>query len=193
MGARLTFDEATHTYRLDGRVVPSVTQILKRVYPDAYAGIPAAVLDRKARLGTAVHRAIDLFLRDELDELSLHDEVLPYFLCWREWWDSASWDEFASEAQFYCDHGGYAGTRDFFGARDSQTWLIDWKITSHPVRTHPIQLGGYHFADVKANRLANLYLSADGSPARLDEHDAARILPDWAATLRVYNVMETMK
>ena len=24
-------------------------------------------------------------------------------------------------------------------------------------------------------------------------HDPARILPDWAATLRVYNVMETMK
>ena len=195
MGTGLTFDEPTHTYRVDGRVVQSVTQILKRVYPNVYGAIPAHVLDRKARLGTAVHRAIDLFLRGMLDESSLHEEVRPYFDSWLRWWTTHEHRDIEPECQFYSPSGDYAGTRDFYGTLNGKRWLIDWKITSYPVRTHPIQLAAYHFGDASrtVDRAGNLYLSSDGSPARLDEHDTLRIWPDWAATLRVYHIQETMK
>lgn len=191
MGARLTFDEAKHEYRYDGRVVPSVTQILGRVYPDAYAGIPAAVLDRKARLGTAVHKAIELALEGRLEESTLHEEVRPYVTSWRKWWERESIETIQLEEQAYHPLG-YAMTRDFLGNRRGKRLLIDWKTTNDPMLLHDVQVTGYWMLD-EPDEAGCLYLNKDGEEANFIQVNCARHLPTWIATLRVHNLMERMK
>ena len=52
--------DETHTYLVDGVIVPSVTQILQKVFPLKYMGIPTEVLNNKARYGTQLHNFIEI-------------------------------------------------------------------------------------------------------------------------------------
>lgn len=60
-GGVLEFDEDTHTYIYDGVILPSVTQLLKKQFPDKYAGVTDAVLKRAAERGTQAHKAIEIY------------------------------------------------------------------------------------------------------------------------------------
>ena len=54
------FIEDGHIYLIDGVIVPSVTQILHKVFPEKYEGIPKEVLNAKAVYGTDVHKYIEI-------------------------------------------------------------------------------------------------------------------------------------
>lgn len=58
-GYTLEFDDVTHTYLVDGVVVPSVTQLLKRRFSSKYDGIPDGIMKRASERGTRVHKAIE--------------------------------------------------------------------------------------------------------------------------------------
>ena len=51
--------EEEHIYLIDGVIVPSVTQILQKIFPDKYKNIPKWILEKKAEYGTEVHKAIE--------------------------------------------------------------------------------------------------------------------------------------
>ena len=72
----LEFDKDTHTYRYEGRVVPHVTGALQALQD--YAGVPEAVLKRKAEIGDAVHYATELYDKGTLDMMSLPEVLLGY-------------------------------------------------------------------------------------------------------------------
>lgn len=55
----LEYDDDTHTYIVDGVIVPSVTQILAAKFGNKYANVNTEVLKRAAERGTAIHRAIE--------------------------------------------------------------------------------------------------------------------------------------
>ena len=60
----LEFDKTDHQYRLDGRPLISVTQLMKKhgLAPD-YSGIDPAVLERAAERGTLVHKEIEDYIK----------------------------------------------------------------------------------------------------------------------------------
>lgn len=181
----LTFDAETHTYRVGDRVVPSVTQILKDVYPGVYDGIPQAVLDRKARIGTAAHRCAELFVLGRLDEATIHPVVRPYFDSWHQWWVKSGLRaaDVTTEEQVYNEAGDYCGTVDL---AITGLQAVDYKTTLRNVFTHPIQSWAYAVA--KGLELAAcLYLKGDGSLAMFVE-SAGSCRTDWLATLRVFNI-----
>lgn len=66
----LTFDEAAHAYYLDGRRLPSVTQVLERTRIVDYGYIPPRTREMALRRGSAVHTAIALDIEGDLDEAS---------------------------------------------------------------------------------------------------------------------------
>lgn len=66
-GGVLEYIDETHTYLYDGIVIPSVTQLLKVKFGGKYDGIPKAVLNRAAELGTAVHKAIEDYERQGIE------------------------------------------------------------------------------------------------------------------------------
>ena len=57
-GVTLEYLDDTHTYLVDGIIVPSITQILKLKFGNKYKNVSGAVLNRAAEKGTAVHEAI---------------------------------------------------------------------------------------------------------------------------------------
>lgn len=70
----LTFAAETHEYRVNGRLVPSVTQILEAVGLIDYSHIPWPTRQMALERGRAVHEAIALDLAGDLDEESA-DEI----------------------------------------------------------------------------------------------------------------------
>ncbi len=62
-GRTLEYYDGPHIYLVDGVIVPSITSVLKRHFGGRYDGIPAAVLTRAAEAGTAVHEAIEQYIK----------------------------------------------------------------------------------------------------------------------------------
>lgn len=131
--ATLVFDEATHTYLVDGVRVPSVTQVLKPLY--SFDGIPNAVLNAKAALGTAVHQACELLDNDDLDEES--DEGLEalapiagYLAGYKKFKAEKKPVVIENETRLFHPVHRYAGTIDRRYLIENATWDIDLKTTA---------------------------------------------------------------
>lgn len=83
----LTFDPDGHRYTINGRPVPSVTQILRAAYPmAAQTHVAPAIMQAAMLRGAAVHTAVRLDEAGELDEAALDaewPEVHGYLTAWR--------------------------------------------------------------------------------------------------------------
>lgn len=55
----LEYDDDTHTYLVDGVIVPSITQMLSVKFGNKYASVNRSTLERAAERGTAIHKAIE--------------------------------------------------------------------------------------------------------------------------------------
>ena len=141
----LTFEEVTHTYRIDDHVVPSVTQVIREVLaPDEYAGVSREVLDHAANRGRAVDRMIELDLKGELDPDSLHPELLPYWDAWQAFPDREAWQEDLARISQGCVFNsarGYGGTYDLY--LPSCGALVDIKATALVPPTVGVQTAAY--------------------------------------------------
>jgi hypothetical protein len=110
-----SFDAATHTYYRNLMVVPGLSQILKETGICSYDGIPPGILERKARLGSAVHSACEMYDRgEEFDEL--HPEVAPYFDCYTQAKSKIGWEWREIEQFKILDVGEHGtGCRELYG------------------------------------------------------------------------------
>lgn len=72
-GRELEYFDDTHTYLVDGIIVPSITQMLKYRFGNMYNFVDSEVLKAAAEKGTAVHEAIERWCKtgeeSELTEL----------------------------------------------------------------------------------------------------------------------------
>lgn len=124
----LQFDAETHTYRLAGRVVPSVTQALKVL--ESFEGIPADVLEAARIRGQYVHAACDLLDRDQLDWSSLDPALVPYIEGYQNWLADSDATITASELRVAHKANGYAGTLDRLAIVNGRETLVDVKATA---------------------------------------------------------------
>lgn len=62
-GYTLEYDDETHTYIVDGLIVPSVTQILKVKFGNKYEYVKRDVLEAAAERGTAIHKAVENYCK----------------------------------------------------------------------------------------------------------------------------------
>lgn len=150
----LTFDADTHTYRWKGAQVPSVTQVLGP-YTDL-SRIPRAILDHKRALGQAVHRAIELYLADDLDESSLDPQVADYFAGFLAFEAHSGFRMQMSEQRVYSLKYGYAGTLDLLGELPTGPALIDTKCTTTIYPTAGPQTAAY--AEAVGERRIHRYI-----------------------------------
>ena len=64
----ISFDKQTHTYTNDGRLLLSVTEVIKRyLFPDLYSNVPEEVLNKAAERGTATHAIIEKYIKGTLN------------------------------------------------------------------------------------------------------------------------------
>jgi hypothetical protein len=142
----LTYNDDLHEYRVNGAVVPSVTQILAPLSAMEYRGVDPDVMDRAAQLGKAVHRMIELDIAGMLDVDALSDLLRPYFVAWRNFRALSGFRALLSEQRVLSARYGYAGMLDLFGALNGDAALIDAKRTAQVPRTAGPQTAGYELA-----------------------------------------------
>lgn len=190
----IRFNEELHEYTDEaGKVIPSVTQALGVL--DSYAGIPQAALERASERGTKVHRAIELYLQGDLDELSLDPAIADYFYGYIKFERETGFRPEASELRVFSKKYGYAGTLDLAGPDPKAKRLfsyIDIKTSAKLMPTVGPQLAAYERAHVeetgskKKNLRYGLLLTPDGNYQLREYTDSA----DWGAflaCLTVYN------
>ena len=127
----LTFDEASHVYRLDGRAIPSVTTVIRdnRLGDDFHAVAPD-VLEHARQRGTAVHAALHYWDEGTLDEATVDPVVAPYVAAWRRFVDERRVQIVAMERRHADQVYRFAGTLDRMAVVDGRRTLIDIKSGS---------------------------------------------------------------
>lgn len=147
----LEYDDASHSYKLDGESVPPVSTLLKVVNPDQYVAVAEEVMERARTRGTNCHAMIALDVRGQLDLASLSSVLTDQYLAWQQ---------FLTDYGFECEHSErcvasrrhrFAGTLDLAGRltkhrRLRGTWLVDVKnVAAEPQMVGP-QTAGYSIA-----------------------------------------------
>ena len=108
----LRFDPDSHLYRVDGIIVPSVTQVLEDVGIVDYSRLPGSTREMALRRGSAVHAACHYDDEGDLDETQLAEEILPYLRAWRKFCASVCWKWDRIEFRSHNAKYGYCGQLD---------------------------------------------------------------------------------
>ena len=177
----LRFEREDHQYFYDGRPVRGVTEILEAAgYVDRRWFTAAA----RAR-GSAVHKAVELLARGDLDERTVDPRIIGYVEAARAFIAAGRIDlsVCAVEQPVYGCRGGveWAGTPDLVGPAFGGEVVIDWKTGSSA--TAGLALAAYEMATREGRPVARRRLVVELKRTgryRLVEHkdvtDYARFL-----------------
>lgn len=172
----IEFDEAKHIYTIDGRVIPSVTDICSPITADHYSSINSAVLEMASRRGTAVHEATELIdlgsMPDDDPEIDGYiNAYLDFLLDYKPKWEYIEW---VGHYEYLYYDMEYCGTVDRAGHVGDEFWVLDIKTTASPTKENYIatccQTRAYEMmleADHSCKRKI-LYLKKDGSYRLVD-------------------------
>ena len=83
MNKYIEFLENEHIYLYKGYIIPSVSEILKFIFPNKYENIPFQILKEKSIFGTKVHEAIEILEREQkldIDALKQEIEGINYII-----------------------------------------------------------------------------------------------------------------
>lgn len=137
----IEFEPDGHVYRLDGRVLPSVTQIL-----EPYTGlefVDKELLRRAAEFGSHVHEACHLHDTGQLDEASLDPALVPYLDGWKQFLEDSGAVVILSEHRVASRKHGYAGTFDKLMFWGKSRRMVDVKSGTVLPRTVGPQVAAY--------------------------------------------------
>lgn len=158
---QLTFDQETHTYKADGVIVPSVTQVIK-----AAGCLPMfAPGDWHMTKGSHVHLATQLYDEGDLDEDTLDPVIVPYLTAYKRFREETDFTPTEIELSLCSQTYGYAGTIDRIGTMNNTPVLIDIK-TGAPYAAVALQCAAYlnlvHESGYSALKVYVLYLKDTG-------------------------------
>ena len=137
-----TFEDSTHTYRLDGRVIPSVSKIMEPLSSAVYGGVNPSVLASAAYRGTVIHEAIENYIT--FGEEVIDREYAGYFDAFRDWHDKYSPKAILIEERMYHPMLFYAGTLDLVCQIGEDLCLVDYKSSSKAIdKNYRVQLEAY--------------------------------------------------
>lgn len=200
--SRVQFDEATHTYTLDGKELPNVTHIIRYLAVDKANNADQNMALIARERGSAVHEATVMY--DYSGEVpdDFQAEYAPYLEAYVQFVRDykPSWE--LIEHQMGNATLGFAGTLDRFGVIDDKLCILDIK-TSYKVDIPSLsaQLTAYHdlLLNEQFERLENanirhlgLQLMRTGK-YRLYETDCEKGSDLFYSCRRIYKTMEHMK
>jgi hypothetical protein len=180
----LEFSPETHTYVVDGMMVPSVTQLLDDagLTPD-YTAVPYRVREHARQRGLHVDSACDLLDQDDLDWSSVHPECVPYVEAWSRFCADEGYEPVAGQIPVYHPLG-YAGTADSLGRLNGQWVVVERKATARMSPLYGLQLAGYSQAPYAAPTGGGPLRPVPwGTPARL----GVQLKRDGQYTLVIYD------
>jgi hypothetical protein len=137
----LVFEEEPHRYSVQGKPVPSVTQVISKagLGPDFFL-VPPEVLALAKQRGVAVHKACELLIQKKLKESTVDPRIQGYVSAYREFLKTLAPKLIACEKMMSADirHQGQryavAGRLDLYCWIHGERWVID-------IKTGPAQAG----------------------------------------------------
>lgn len=195
----LHFDADSHTYTLDGRVVPSVTQLIRPLEADALARIPENTLEWKRGLGEQVHLACQLDDEGDLDEDNLDQAIYPYLWAWRNFRDDHNLEILLNEMPLGSRRYRFAGTIDRVAVLNKgliQGTFVYKGLATIDIKTRVdlpdaigVQLAGYNRLVEEHPELAQTLAHSTG---QMPHRVAVRLGPDGKYSTRVYTDTEDL-
>lgn len=161
-GKKLEFEDANHIYRIDGRAVPSVTQLLKNKFGGKYDDVPVDVLKRAQEKGTQIHKIIECYCNG-FDDNSVYTRNFKFLQ------KHYHFKPIESELPIILNFGGkmYGGRLDLILDFDGQDAVADIK-TSYTLdreylgyQLNLYRLGVEQSYDYKIEKLYGIHLRDD--------------------------------
>lgn len=152
----IDFDESIHAYKLDGRPVLSVTQILREAGLIDTTHYTEYARDR----GTYVAQATQFYDEGDLDFSGLAPELLPYVLQWQKFIEWSGAEVLSIEERVANTTYLYAGTLDRRIRMRGDEYVLDIK-TGEPEPWHSLQTGAYSATFIERKKRCAVYLSPD--------------------------------
>lgn len=134
----IEFDEPSHTYRLNGVAVPSVTTVIGAVWTELWDWCNDFAKER----GRVVHKAVHYAIKGTLDWDSIDPFLTGYVTAATRALRDLKIDVEHSESRVYSVAYQYAGTLDVLGERNGKRIMLDWK-TGDPGLACGLQLAAY--------------------------------------------------
>lgn len=139
---------------INGKMYARVSDILKPF--NNFVGIPEDVLNRKAKIGTTVHHAINQEIQGQLPVLSIDEQ--GYFKSFYKWQSTLNPIFIESEMRYCCDKEMLTGGIDALVKLEGEdkAILVDWKTSSqeNPI-TWTMQAHLYHYLLVESNKMVS--------------------------------------
>jgi hypothetical protein len=140
------FDPDRHLYLVQGRLVPSVTQVLHVAGLSAdYATVAPEVLKRKRVIGEYVHKATQFMDEGCLDLETIDPEIQPYLAAYQRFVDESGFRPRLIEHRVVGNINGMlcGGTVDREGTMAGKLWIIDLKCIERLYPSFALQTAGY--------------------------------------------------
>lgn len=172
-----TFDPETHTYTIEGRRVPNVTEVLNDLLPCHRAS------EWHLQRGRAVH-ACAAFVAQGIE--FEHDEVIAGQVeACKRFFREVNPVVIDVEKVMYSTTYLFAGTADLICRIGKHTCVLDWKASFS--KALPYQLGGY---SIEANVPfgVGVQLCDDGKYHMTEFYDMKRYRHGFLALLSAYNI-----
>jgi hypothetical protein len=135
---KIDFCETGHTYRLNGKTVPSVTQIIKET-----VGCGWQTSEWYLTRGKAIHACAALVAEGK--SFKFDERLSGYVAALKKFFSEMKPQLIGCETFIYSEMYQYAGRLDLGCKISGHRAIIDWKHNIDKVRT-PIQIGGYSAA-----------------------------------------------
>ena len=191
----LTYDDETHAYQLDGRPVPSVTEIVSIITARKYSETNPAMMAQAQRRGTEVHELCEMIdYGVEPEELDVPPELVGYVNAYLTFLrDYVPEWEYAEKMVSTLE---YAGRVDRIGIINGRRTIVDIKTTAQMDKLSRLallfQLYFYKDAvtfttELPVKSLMGVQLKKDGT---YTVRDASKILEKDLPHHDVYSVME---
>ena len=140
-------------------------------------------------IGSAVHAAIERYLKTGQEPEAPSDEVLSAFLAFLEWLDTwESYETVKTEHTVYADR--YAGTTDWFVMLNGKKYAVDFKTYNEESKSQPpydeakYQIAGYRQIDDSIKGCGLLYLGKlTGKQKWVDTSDT------YEKDVKVFNIL----
>ena len=168
MNALIEYNDDAHEYRVNGEVVPSVTQVIKSSGLVDYSHCT----EYGRKRGTIIHEVVQLINEGDLDEDSVDPLIRPWISAYRAFLSDCAFRLYRSEMIVHSELYGYAGRFDMYGRVNKRRAIIDVK-TGQIGPDVEWQLGAYMQAakecGLRPQTAFSLQLRPDGT-YRLREH-----------------------
>lgn len=208
-GDMLTFDEESHTYYWNGTKVPGVTTILAdfiqvmildtpfHIGRNSGAVIPSQIMNAAAAKGTDIHKGCELIANGGIDWDALDGAYVGPLREFEKWMEDYKPTIMFTEASFYSERYGYAGTIDIVAQIGGKLCFIDIK-TGASDSVGP-QLAAYDVGWREHNKYRGitqrwaLWIPKDGSKYRFERLTGEQDFDYFRACLFCHNYLKGRK